>query len=187
MRLKPFIIFLVIFTIIYILFFILIDYIASSKAKKRLEEKMNKVLNVNEYYKFINFYGMQSTITNELLTSFYNDVKKSTGIIISAYKQKYNLSLYEIVVLMLYFEYYNIIPRYNINVKEELVTTADSNDRQLMFRYESLFLEKKNYNEIVEKYGVMAPKDLAYIDERCLVPGVRIINQVIYYYEGGIV
>ena len=107
MRIKEFIIFLTVFTIIYVLFFIFFDAICDKKNRERENKRISSLFNGGKFSYFMKFYGiMDSTITSELLNTIYQDVKGLANIPLSVYSEKYHLSIYEFIVIILYFEYY---------------------------------------------------------------------------------
>ncbi len=181
MRLKEFVIFIIIFTILYITFFVVLDKITLKRQLKRARERVLSLMDEKKYYAFACFYGVQKTISKELLFSIYNDVQTLNTIKISDYSDKYQITPYELIIVILYFEYFQLIERKNIGFQENYIHDADYKDQALVYKYGSLFLDKLSYSEILAKLGNGANQELAYLQERFLIPGVRFLNSTLYY------
>ena len=182
MRVKEFILFIIVFTILYILFFVIWDYIHSKKDKKREIERLSEIFMSDKISSFMKFYGVENFLVNpEVLQTIYQDIKDLSTISISAYSEKYHFSSYEFIIIVLYFEYYQLISRKNISLKEDVIRSMDSMDQQLIMKYGSFFLSQYNYSQIVEMVGDIASGELEQLNQHFLYPGVRIINSTIYY------
>ena len=181
MRLKEFVIFIIIFTILYIAFFVIFDKITLKRQIKKARERVLSLMDEKKYYTFACFYGVQKTLSKELLLSIYDDIQSLDSIKISDYSDKYQITPYEFIIVILYFEYFQLIERKNIGIQENYIHDADYKDQALVYKYGTVFLDKLSYSEIVSKIGNDANQELNYLQERFLFPGVRFLNSTIYY------
>ena len=183
MRLKEFIIFIVIFTIIYAGFFIILDVRRKKELDKKEKERTESLLQLEKFLLFARFYGLASTsITKELLHSILEDARFATVISLNVESKKYQITLYELIVAILYFEYYHLVGRKNISIQDDTVQKMNYTDQSLVLKYGIYFQAQKEYSQIVEVLGQDAVKDLTYINNHYIYPGVRIIDSRIYYY-----
>ena len=181
MRLKEFVIFIIIFTILYITFFIIFDKVVLKRQIKRERSRVLSLMNEKKYYTFACFYGVQKTLSRDLLLTIYDDIHTLKSFKLSDYSEKYQISVYELIIVILYFEYFQLIERKNIGYQENIINNADYKDQGLVYKYGTLFLDKLSYSDIINKIGNVASAELSYLQERFLVPGVRIMNSTIYY------
>ena len=47
-----------------------------------------------------------------------------------------------------------------------------------------MFLEKNSFEQILQKEGELANKELKYLQENFLTPGIRLWDNKLYYVEG---
>ncbi len=184
MRLKPFIIFLVIFTVLNIVFFIIKDKLEEKKLKKKEEIRILSIMDSKLFHDFSSFYGVSKEISKDILFSIYQDICKLNNYPIENYSMKYQLENFDFIVVLLFFEYYQVIDKRKILLREKLVQTIDYNDQNLLYKYGTFFLEKKSYQEIINELGNEAVNELKYLDEYFLIPGIRIIDSNIHYVGG---
>ena len=184
MRLKEFIIFIGIFTVCYCLFFILLDIIRNRKDKKKQENRFQEIMNGERFSRFAQFYGASLSLTSEQLKEFYQIILKANNLSISTISEQYQISPYEMVVLILYFEYFHLIDNKSISMKEGIMRPMNSGEQSLAFKYGSFFLDKSDYAKIQSIFGDIVSSDMNLIQEYFLVPGVRFIDSKLYYVEG---
>ena len=181
MRLKEFIVFLIAFTIVYIVFFVIVDKISLKRSEENERKRILSYMDIQKYYKFANFYGIPSAISNQLLYSIFLDIQTTSTMKITTYGQKYQVSPYEFVVIVLYFEYYQLISKKVISYEEDTITQASYADQGLLYKYGPLFLSKSDYPKIMASMGNTAVGDLTYLNQKFLIPGIRIIGSNIFY------
>jgi len=185
MRIKEFIIFIIIFTILYVSFFVVFDIIRNKKEKEKEANRLDSLFNGDKFLSFLRFYGVENnSITNELLKTIYQDIRMVSNIPISTTSEKYQVSAYEFIVVILYFEYFQLIGRKNVSFESNIIRPIDYMDQQLIMRYGTFFLDKQNYSQIVSVMGMNAVQELDFFEKHFLSPGVRIINSTIYYVGG---
>ena len=181
MRLKEFAISIIIFTILYITFFVIFDKIVLKRQIKKEKERVLSLMDEKKYYAFACFYGVQKALSKDLLLNIYNDINRLNSFKISDYSDKYQISPYELIIVILYFEYFQLIERKNIGYQDNIINSADYKDQGLVYKYGTLFLDKLTYSDIINKMGNSASEELSYLQDRFLIPGVRIMNSTIYY------
>ncbi len=181
MRLKEFIIFIIIFTVLYIIFFVVLDKIALKKSIENEKKRIQSYMNTSIYYPFANFYGIQSTITNELLYTIFLEIQQMSNMKISTYSTKYQISSYEFIVILLYFEYFHLIGRKSVSFEDDFITQASYADQNLIYKYGSYFLAKSDFPKILANMGNIAISDITYLNRKFLIPGVRVVNSNIIY------
>lgn len=181
MRLKQFLLFLGIFTVCYILFFIVYDYIKSLIiSKSEIKNARNKI-NTDSYRNFANFYGIQSTAVKDKIMQIYLDYEEK-DYIISKEASFYNISNIEYVMITLYLEYLKLINKKVINLKNDTIKVPSLKEQEIVRKYSIYLLEKKSIETITEAFGNTAQKDLLFLNNSLLMPGVRLIDSVLYYY-----
>lgn len=181
MRSKEFIECIILFTILYFLFFFLYDFVQNRKQKKLEMKKVSLAMDEEAFFRFACFYGLQKKISKEILNSIYQDIYKNKSFRIVNICNKYSLSNYEVIVIVLYFEFCHILEHKKVSLEDENVDAISFNEQALLYKYGSYFSEKKTYNEIVKLVGDKASSELDYINQFYLFPGVRILNSTIYY------
>ena len=182
MRLKPFLIFLAIFTVCYIIFFIVYDFLVSFITTKSEIKKANKLINENDFQKFANFYGIQSTVSKDVIKQiykYYNDEKDHT---ISSEAAYYKVSNIEYVVIILFLEYLDLLFEESVYLNSDRICTPSLQEEDIRKRYVVHLHEKKDLETIISVLGETAKNDLAFLDSIFLIPGVRFINSKLYYY-----
>ena len=184
MRLKEFIIFIGIFTVGYCLFFILLDAVRNQRDKKKQENRFQEIMNGERFARFAQFYGVSMNLTYEQLNSFYQIILRSTDMSITTVANQYQISPYEMIILILYFEYFHLIDNKSISMKEDMMRPMNSGEQSLAFKYGSFFLDKSDFPKIQSMLGENASSDMNLIQEYFLVPGVRFIDSKLYYVEG---
>ena len=184
MRLKEFIYCMIFFTIVYWTFWIVLDLIMKKKNKSSKLKKIDSILIPEKFYSFANFYGIQKTFSKELLTSIYNDICPLIDFKISDYSNKYQVTPYEFIVIVLYLEYYDLINKKKIFYEEDHIKSLNYKENTILYKYGSLFLDNASFEQIQSKIGSIAFNDLMDINKYFLYPGVRFINSTIYYFGG---
>ncbi len=181
MRLKEFIIFLFIFTICYILFFILWDRKSLRDSIKKEKKRVIGLIEGNKFSKFAMFYGLQATLSNDVIFLIFQDIQQISRIKISFYSNKYGISSQEFVVLFLYFEFLSLISRKAISVHEDFIYPISIADQNLIHKYDVYFKEKDSFEVLTSKLGNGILKDISHLEYFLLVPGVRFIQSQLYY------
>lgn len=181
MRKKEFIIFIIIFTILYIIFFLIYDKVSDNNGKKRLLKMAKSLINMDQYNKFACFYGIRPIAVEDLLIKIYFDYIDDKDCTISIAASSYNISNMEFVVIILYLEFLDLIPRRIISLNNDNIKKITFNDNNMIKKYNDYFKEKKSFDMIASGLGKMISDDLKYIDTYFLVPGVRIVDSVVYY------
>lgn len=181
MRLKEFIIFIIIFTIIYFLSFYIYDTVTNKKALERRKKEIDSLIDFNKYIKFANFYKINIKSNIEILNSIFKEVKINKYNNLADLSSKYSIEIIEVVVIILYLEYIGVIEKRKIVLSSNTTTPFNSNDDALLVKYSLFFSNKYDYQTITKRIGVNSDKDLIYINDYFLFPGVIIKDNNIYY------
>lgn len=181
MRLKGFIIFIIIFTIIYFGGFAIYDYFKNKKDEEKTIKNNYLMLNIDNLKKFALFYNINITIDLNVLIQMYEEFRNIVSIQISTSSLKYNISNDELVIIILYLEYIGLIPTKAINLGLDNITSLNTKEDSLIIKYSIQFQNKYDYQTILRNAGVGADKEINYIMEKFLFPGVRLDNNNIYY------
>lgn len=181
MRLKEFIIFIIIFTILYFGGLAIYDYFKNKKDMEKNKQNSYSLLDIEKLKKFGLFYNMNITINVDILTHIYEELKNIISIQISAYSQKYNITSEELIVIVEYLEYVGLLKRRAFHINQDAITNLNSQEDTLVIKYSILFSNKYDYETILKTAGFGSDKEVAYIIQNHLVPGVRIIDSKIYY------
>ena len=182
MRLKEFLIAVFIFTIAYILFCYLLDKISDKRTDMKYQKKIKSMINLNNYIKFAKFYGIQSAINLETLLKIQSICTTITlPVKISELANKFMITPYELVVCILFFEYLNIISKRTFVYDLDLINNTNTFDLNLISKYNNYFINKKSINEISNEAGYNAINDIFHLNQLFLIPGVRLINNQLYY------
>lgn len=186
MSLKEFIIFIIIFTIVYILFFIIYDKIINKTENKKLNDKAKNSIKLENYIEFSKFYGIESKMTINNLLSIFSDYK-TIGISdfnLEEIAKKNVCDKYEIAVVISYFEYIGLFKRNTILLTTNSIIENPMVEQTLISKYYTLLSNKSDIETIKKTIGESYYSDLTTINEKFLFPGVRFIDQNIYYYVG---
>ncbi len=182
MRFKEFIIFLIIFTIIYITIFVIYDYFSDKKSNKNLNDKKENLFNLDTYLMFAKFYDINPVANIDIIKALLEELKTNFDISLSEYSNKYQLSTMELIVIIMYLEYYDYIKKREIFLVGDCTKKLDARSEEIALKY-SLFLSNKfDYNTIIERAGLNSDKELEFLNEKYLFPGVRIVDKTINYY-----
>lgn len=181
MRLKEFSISIVIFTFFYILFFIILDKITMNLTLKKREKEMRSILDENKFLAFSRFYGLDAVVSKEVLQQILNDISKMPSISISNCSNNYQILPYQLVIAILYLEYFQLFGLREVYFEGNVIVPVRQNNQGLITKYKPYFASKLSYEEIVQKMGQSAVKELALLNQLFLIPGVRIIGTQIYY------
>lgn len=182
MRLKPFLIFIALFTAFYILFWSFIDNVSTKISNEREKKKAFSLISNKTYAAFARFYGIQSVANEEIIKSIYNYIQHFfNNISISQEALKYNISTYEYAVIVTYLEYLDLLSKRVICLERNMILLPSSSEQNLISRYYSSLADRLDFNAILALYGNRAYNDLYYMNEKFLIPGVRFINNTIYY------
>lgn len=182
MRTKEFIIFILIYTVCYFFFFYIIDKISDERENKKYEKNILKMINIDKYKKFAVFYGIQSNITLDTLTNIYNFYPKcSFPCQISELANNFGVTPYELIVIILFLEYIEAVSKKVISYQNNLISNPNYLDQKLIDKYSLQFKNKKNINDINNELGANTYNDIYYLNANYLIPGVRFINNQLYY------
>ena len=181
MRLKEFIIATSIFTVFYILFFIFFDKYTFHLEKKKEEKKMESIFDENKFLIFSRFYGLEAIVSKTILREILNDISKMPSISISNCSNNYQLLPYQFVIAVLYLEYFQLFDLREVYLEGNVMVPVRQNNQGLIIKYKPYFVNKLSYEEIIQKIGQSAVKELALLNQLFLIPGVRIIGDQIYY------
>ena len=182
MRIKEFIIFIVAFTVVYFAFFFVYDVIHNKMEKSALEKRMKFLLDANRFARFAAFYGLTAiTVTSESLFHIYTEVHTLEILSIAELSEKYHLSIYEFIVIIVYFEYCSLMGGKSVSVEDNKIQSMNTKDQELILRYGYFLSNKDSYDQVLAKTGNIAANDLKYFDVHFLFPGVRVLNSTIYY------
>jgi len=181
MRLKDFIIFIIIFSIIYFLAFYIYDIITNKKAIKRRNDEVKSLIDINKYIKFCAFYGLNPKADINILNNFIVDIKSTKNNNFVDLSNKYLIDTNEVIIIILFFEYLGIIEKRKIIINNSCSIPLNDNDDTLLVKYSICFLNKYDYETIITKMGLNSEKELIYINDYYLFPGVYIKNKNIYY------
>jgi len=182
MRTKEFFICVAILTIIYIIFFMIVDLITDKRTMSGYNKKIKNIVNVDIYIKFARFYGFESAISNELLFNIQSFcLTISYPAKMSEIANKFSISQYELIVCLLFFEYFDLFPTRAFYFDNDMICNPNSIDLNVLSRYKVFFLEKKNIEAIVNVAGGNAINDVIHLNQLFLIPGVRFINGKLFY------
>lgn len=184
MRFKEYLICVIVFTILYILFFVIFDATVRKKEKGRVDKRFRLVMDGERFFRFAQFYGVNTRLSSDQLAVIYDKMKKSGDFVISLFAKDIQLSPYEVVVITLYFEYFLLLDKKNISLESDLVRTLNVADQGYLFKYGPLFLEKCSMEQILQKEGEIANKEIKYMQDNFLTPGIRLWENTLYYIEG---
>lgn len=181
MRLKEFIIFIIIFTILYVLFFMVFDYFKNKSALEKNKEDKEKNFDTNQFTKFAKFYDIVTEINTEIIKSIYMDIKNNYSISLSQISAKYNISINELIIVILYLEYKDLIIKRSISKNLDCTSPLTEKEEALVLKYSLLLFNKYDYNSLIKNAGFGAEKELDYMMNKLIIPGIRIENSTIYY------
>ena len=181
MRLKEFIIFIIIFTILYISFFIIFDHFSNKIVLEKNKEKKESAFDINQFKFFASFYNITTNINIDTIKSIFFDIKDNYSISLSQMASKYNITIDEFIVVILYLEYKDLIKKRIISKQLDSTSPLSEKDEDLILKYSLLFFNKYNYNTLIEKAGFGAEQELDYMMKKLIIPGVKIENSNIYY------
>ena len=182
MRLKEFIIFIIIFTIIYFLAFYIYDQIKNKKAVQKKNEESIEAVNLAEYIKFALFYGLNSMIDENLFKMMFNFLHDNVVINLQDTANAYQISIDEIVILILFLEYKDAITKRCILKEKNCTTRLTDNEDGLCVKYSIWFYNKNDYNTILQKAGFAGQNEISELQSKNLIPGIIIKDNQIYYY-----
>lgn len=185
MRAKEFLIFIFIFTIIYILFWIIFDRIVEVKRKNTELKKAKSLINIDNYKKFSEFYGYQSKVSKETIMMIFNDLKKNQNNYITELSKKYLVNNYEVVTIILYLEYLNLIFKKKISLENNIITNLSYIEQNLIQKYLPSFNNKDSLEVIRNNLGQNSINDINIIIRYNLIPGLRLIDNKLYYIGEG--
>ena len=184
MRLKEFLIFIAGFTVLYITFFVIYDAIQRKRENGRVNNRFQNVMDGERFFRFAQFYGVGTRLSSEQLNAIYESLKNAGEYSISIYAKQLQISPYEMIVIILYFEYFLLLDKKAISMKEDIVRHMNATDQGYLFKYGPYFIDKKPIEQIKAQLGEGSLKELEYIQEYFLYPGVRLWDSKIYYVEG---
>ena len=180
MRLKEFIIFLIIFTICYFLFFYFYDVFTNKKALEKNEKDTKTLIDLDKYYIFSSFYGIDSHITGSIINLLYFELKQSLNNNLEELSLKYSISIEEVIVVIMFLEYSGVIMKRKIIGGNNCVS-LNNNDETLILKYSLLFANKSDYETIVKEMGITTLKELNYMSEHYLIPGIIFKDSTLTY------
>ena len=184
MRFKEYLICVIVFTILYILFFLFYDFMVRKKEKGRVNKRFHLIMDGERFFRFAQFYGVNTRLSSEQLSTIYERMRKAGDFVISMFARDIQLTPYEVIVIVLYFEYFLLLEKKNISLESDLVKTLNVTDQGYLFKYGPLFLDKYSIEQIVQKEGQMAMKEIQYMQANNLTPGIRLWENKLYYVEG---
>lgn len=179
MRLKGFILFIIIFTICYIVFFILYDRF--NDKRNSADKILLKELDINKFYNFSKFYSINTTIDINTILRIYNLMIDTDNIKLSYIANQVNVSIDEVIIVVLYLEYLNYLSEKTICRDKDMITDFTPNDKALFDKYIVHFRNKSDLDTIKANCGPNAFEELFYINNYYIAEGVRIVDNKIYY------
>ena len=182
MRLKEFLIVLVVFTIVYFGFFGIIDLILGEKSSNKYKNNLKSMLTIDNYKKFARFYGIESNLTFDVIiniNAIFSGLSYPAKI--SEIAASLSISHYELIVVYLFFEYLGLLPKKTFMFDTDTISNTNMIDANLVNKYNQFFIEKKPLDQIVRMSGGNTINDLVHLNQLFLVPGVRFINNQLYY------
>ena len=181
MRLKEFIIFIIIFTVIYFLSLTIYDYYHDKKMLKKRKEDIKSFIDINKYRIFSTFYGINTNLENNNLEFIYNDLKQSINNDLMALSSKYSIDVKEMVVVVLFFEYLGLIPKRKILTSNYNCVPLDDTDDALVFKYSLMLSNQLDYDSLIKRAGINSDKELIYLNNNYLIPGIIVNENTISY------
>lgn len=182
MRLKEFLIAVAIFTVVYFGFFGIIDRIIDSNGNKRYKKSVKSQLSIENYLKFARFYGIQSSLTLENILNIHTTFSTlACPAKISAIANNFSISQYELIVVYLFFEYLGLLPKKTFMFDTDMISNTNMIDSNLVNKYNQFFINRKSIDEIIRLSGGNTYNDIVHLNSLFLVPGVRFVNNQLYY------
>lgn len=181
MRLKEFIIFLVIFTILYFVCFYIYDRFKNKKDLKKRSKDIEDLINIENYKRFAKFYQLEIKADISNVFGIFNDVKDNFSISLKELSEKYNLSINEVIITILFLEYYSLVSKRKISIEKEMTFKVSEDDRALLLKFSLLISNKFDYRTVIEKAGFNSDKELKYLYDNYLLPGVILKDDTLVY------
>ena len=182
MRLKKFIIFILIFTIFYFVGFYIYDRFKNKKYLKKKEEHDIDLINIENYRRFAIFYHLDYKAEAKTILDIYYEIKNHYFISLSSVSRKYNISINEIVTIILFLEYYSLINKRKISVEKDMTFNITESDSSLILKYSLLISNKYEYSSIIQKAGFNSCNEFKYLYDNFLFPGVIFNNNTVIYF-----
>lgn len=182
MRLKEFIYFIIIFTIIYFLSLYIYDQIKNKKALNKKNEEDKNTIKLEEFNKFAKFYNVIITFQEDVLEKLSIILHSNIEINMQQICNDFNISVDELIVIILYLEYNDLIGKRAIVKNQNCTCQLTEKDESLILKYSLLFFDKFDYETMLQKGGFGSEAEIKYMDNRYLIPGVIIKDSTIYYY-----
>ena len=109
------------------------------------------------------------------------DIKNNYSISLSQISAKYNISINELIIVILYLEYKDLIIKRSISKNLDCTSPLTEKEEALVLKYSLLLFNKYDYNSLIKNAGFGAEKELDYMMNKLIIPGIRIENSTIYY------
>ena len=93
----------------------------------------------------------------------------------------YQLEPFPFVVAVLYLEYCDLMGLKEVYLEGNVMIPIRQNYQSLIMKYRPYFVDKLSFEQIIQKVGESAMKELVVLNQLFLIPGVRIIGNQIYY------
>lgn len=181
---KEFLIFIGVFTVCYIAFWAIYDKLSVIILKNKVKNRAFSLINYDSYLSFAQFYGINGTANLSTLQNIYLNYKDDEKIVLASASQQFGVTPIEFAVIYLYFEYINVFYKKMINLETGVISSMTFDDLSMINKYQTFFQTKTDYQKLFSIFGDAAHQNLTYIDHNFLVPGVRFINDILYYFEG---
>ena len=121
------------------------------------------------------------TATLDIIRNLFNELENNLSITLSEMANKYNISKDELIVIILFLEYKDLIKKRIISQNLDRTTPLTEKEESLILKYSLLFFNKFDYKTILEKAGFGAEQEIQYLMEKKLLPGVKIENNNLIY------
>ena len=93
----------------------------------------------------------------------------------------YSISINELIVIVLFFEYLGIIKMRKILTENNCCVPLKSNDESLLLKYSLVLSNKFDYDTITKRIGLNSDKELLYMSNNYLMPGIILKDKILYY------
>lgn len=181
MRLKGFIIFIIIFTIVYFVGFYIYDRFASKKATEKINKEAKNTIDLDKYRIFCSFYNITPSVDKNVLEALQTSLNLTLNNDLNQLASTYSISINELIVIVLFFEYLGIIKMRKILTENNCCVPLKSNDESLLLKYSLVLSNKFDYDTITKRIGLNSDKELLYMSNNYLMPGIILKDKILYY------
>jgi hypothetical protein len=151
------------------------------RSNEKREEDINNSISLAKYLKFISFYNLNSSLTEENLKNIYRELKANTNNDINMLSSTFGIEYNEVLAVILYLEYISVIRKRKISIENNCCIPLTDTDQSLILKYSLMLSNKMDYNTIIQRAGINSDKELDYLNRNYLMPGVKLEDKNIVY------